>query len=99
MLTSEIIFDEKKFLLVGLCNFPTFNVKDFLFHLINGYKLFCSTCKNLTLNGDFNMKPENEKLNDFCDMNKFERLIFTRQFYGLHPPVLWAYPLLQLMSF
>lgn len=45
------------------------------------------------------MKPEKEKLNDFCDMNKFERLIFTRQFYGLHPPVLWAYPLLQLMSF
>ena len=86
MLTSEIIFHEKKFLLVGLCNFPTFNVKDFLFHLINGYKLFCYTCKSLTLNGDFNLKPENEKLNDFCDMNKFERLILKpASFMGLSP--------------
>ena len=26
---------------------------------------------------DFNMIPENKKLSDFCEMNKFERLILT----------------------
>ena len=32
------------------------------------------------------MKPENEKLNDFCDMNKFERLILKpASFMGLSP--------------
>ena len=35
---------------------------------------------------DFNMIPENKKLSDFCEMNKFECLILKRTFYkGLLP--------------
>ena len=86
MLTLEIIFDEMKILSVGLCNFSSLNVNDFLFCLINGYKIFCSTYKKLTLNGAFNMKPENENLNNSCEMNKFERLILKpTSFKGLSP--------------
>ena len=54
---------------------PFLNEKDFLFHLNNAYNIVYSTYKNITLIGDFNMKPENEELNDSCEMNKFEHLI------------------------
>ena len=36
---------------------------------------FCSTYEDITLIGDFKMIPENKKLSDFCEMNKFEHLI------------------------
>ena len=35
---------------------------------------FCPSYENITLIGDFDIKLENEKLNDFCKMNKFEYL-------------------------
>ena len=45
---------------------------------------FCSTYENITLIGDFIMKLKNEKLNDFCEMNKFKHLKPTC-FKGLFP--------------
>ena len=53
----------------------TLNEKNFLFNLNITYNIFCSTDGNITQIGDFDMKPENEKLNAFFEMNKFERLI------------------------
>ena len=64
-----------KILLMGLYKPPSFNEKDFLFHLNNTYNFFCTTYENITLIDDFNMIPENKKLSDFCEMNKFEHLI------------------------
>ena len=51
-----------KVLLVSLYKPPPLNEKDFLFHLNNGYNLFCCTY-------------ETRKLNDLCEMNKLEHLI------------------------
>ena len=53
----------------------TSNEKDFLFYLNITCNIFCSTYGNITQIGDFDMKPENQKLNNFFEMNKFERLI------------------------
>ena len=64
-----------KILLMGLYKPPFFNEKGFLFHLNNAYSFFCTTHKNITLMGDFNMMPENKKLSSFCEMHKFEHLI------------------------
>ena len=74
-LTLETFLDKMKILFTGLYKPPSLSKKDFLFHLSNAYNFFCSTYENIALIGDFNMKPENEKLSDFCEMNKFERLI------------------------
>ena len=63
---------------------PSFNEKDFLFHLNNAYNFFCTKYENITLIDDFNMIPKNEKLGDFCKMNKFEYLILKpTSFMGL----------------
>ena len=65
-----------KILLMGPNNLSSLNEKDFLFHLNNAYNFFCSTDANITLEiWDFNIKPENEKVNAVCEMNKFEYLI------------------------
>ena len=56
---------------------PSFNEKDVFFHLNNAHNFFYITYENITLIDDFNMIPENKKLSDFCEMNKFERLILT----------------------
>ena len=40
ILTLEIILDKMKILLMGLYKHPTFNEKDFLFHLNNAYIIF-----------------------------------------------------------
>ena len=75
-----------KFLLIGLYKPPSCNEKDFLFHLNNPSIFFCTTYENITLIGDFNMVPESKKLSDFCEMNKFERLMLKPTcFKGLLP--------------
>ena len=71
ILTLEIILDRMKILVMGLYKPPFFNERDFLFHLNNAYNFFCATNENVTLIGDFNMIPENIKLSDYCEMNKF----------------------------
>ena len=71
ILTLVIILDRMKILVMGLYKPPFFHEKDFLFHLNNAYNFFCATYENVTLIGDFNMIPENIKLRDFCEMNKF----------------------------
>ena len=45
ILTLEIILDKMKNLLMGLYKPPSFNEKDFLFHLNNAYNFFCTTYK------------------------------------------------------
>ena len=64
-----------KILLVCLHKSPSLNQKDFLFHLNNANNFFCYTYENITLIGDFNMKSEKEKLNDICEINKWEHLM------------------------
>ena len=50
---------------------------------------FCTTYENVTLIGDFNMIPENQKLSNFCEINKFEHLIFKATcFKGLLPSII-----------
>ena len=71
---------------MGLYKSPSFSEKVFLFHLNNAYNFFCTTYENVTLIDDFNMIPENKKLSDFCEMNKFEHLILKPTcFKGLLP--------------
>ena len=53
------------------------NQKNFLKYLNNADNFFCSTFTNVTLIiEDFNIKPENKKLNDFWEMNKLENSMF-----------------------
>ena len=86
ILTLEIILDKTKILLIGLYKPPSFNKKYFLLHLNNAYNFFCTTCENITLIGNFSMIPENKKLSDFCEINKFEHLILKPIcFKGLLP--------------
>ena len=75
ILTSEIILNKMKVLLMRLYKLSSFSEKDFLFHLNNAYNFFYAIHENITLMDDFKMIPENEKLSDFCEMNKFEHLI------------------------
>ena len=75
ILTLETILDKMKIRLMGLCKPPSFNEKDFLFHLNNAYNFFSTTHENIMLIDDFNIIPENKKLSYFCEMNKFEHLI------------------------
>ena len=75
ILTIEIILDKMKILLTGLNKTPSFNKKGFLFHLYNTHNIFSTTYENLTLIGDFNMIPENEKLNDFREINNKQSFI------------------------
>ena len=91
ILTLEIILDKMKILLMGLYKPPSFNEKDFLFHVNNAYTFLCTTYENIALIGDFNMLLENQKLNDFCQMNKHLTLKPTC-FKGLLPStiVLWG---------
>ena len=67
ILTLETTLDKMKILLMGLCKPPSFNEKDFLFYLNNAYNFFCTTYKNVTLMGDFNMIPEDKKLSNFVE--------------------------------
>ena len=60
---------------MGLYKPPSFNEKYFLFLLNYAYHFFCTTYENITLIGNFNMIPENKKLIDFYEINKFEHLI------------------------
>ena len=60
ILTLEIILNKMKILLMGLYKTPSFNGKDFLFHLNNAHILFSTTHENITLMRDFNMIPENK---------------------------------------
>ena len=69
----EIILDKMNILLVGLYKPPFLNKKDFLLHLNNNS--FCVTYESKTQIGYFNMMPEKEELNDFCEMNKFQHLV------------------------
>ena len=70
ILTFEIILDKTKILLMGLYKPPSFNEKDFMFHLNNTYNFFSTTHENVTLMGDSNMIPENFSKgfgkNDLC---------------------------------
>ena len=50
--TLEIILDKMEILLIRLYKPPSFNEKDFLFHLNNAYNFFRSTYENITLIGD-----------------------------------------------
>ena len=59
ILTLKIVSDKMVILFMNLHKHPSLNEKNFL----------CSTYENITLIGDFNMKPEYKKLNDFCKMN------------------------------
>ena len=70
-----LILDKMKILLMGLYKPPSLNEKDFLLHLSYAYSFFCSIYENITLIGDINMKPENERLNDFYAMNKIDYFI------------------------
>ena len=81
ILTLEIILNKIKILLMGLSKPPSFNEKDFLFYLNNAYNFFCTTYENITLIGDFSIIPQNKKLNDLCEMNKFE--LTLRVYYPL----------------
>ena len=72
--TLNIILDQMRIILMGLYKPPCFNEKDFLFHLNNPYKFFCTKYENITLIVNFTMIPENKKLSNFCEM-KFEHLI------------------------
>ena len=84
ILILEISLAKMKILLMELFKPPSFNEKNFLFHLNNAYNFFCTKYKNITLIDDFNMIPKNEKLGDFCKMNKFEYLILKpTSFMGL----------------
>ena len=75
ILTLEIILNKMEILSMGLYKSPSFNEKDFLFHLNNAYTFFSTTHENLTLIDDSNMIPGDKKLSGFCEMNKFEYLI------------------------
>ena len=66
---------------MGLYKTLSINEKDFLFHLNNAYNFFCTAQENVTLMGDFNMIPENKKLSDFCEMNKFEHLVLKPTYF------------------
>ena len=86
VLTLEIILNKMKIFFMGLYKPRSFNEEDYLFHLNNANNFFCTTYENVTLIGDFNMTPENQKLSNFCEMNKFEHLIFKATcFKGLLP--------------
>ena len=52
-----------------------------MFHLNNAYNFFCTIYENITLIGDFNMIPQNTKLSDFCEINKFEHLILKPTYF------------------
>ena len=69
------ILDKIKLLLMSLCKPPFLNKKDFLFLLNNGCNCFCITHENITLTEDFNMIPENDKLDNLREMNKSEHLL------------------------
>ena len=81
ILTLETISDKMKILLMGLYKLLSLNKIDFLFHLSNAYDFFCFNSKNITVIVDFNIKPGNGKLNDFCEMNRFEHLILNSTFF------------------
>ena len=59
---------------------PSSNKKAFLSYMKNVCNVFCATHKNKTLIEDFNIILLNDKLNDFCEMNKFENLILRNYF-------------------
>ena len=69
ILTLEIILDKMNILLMCLYTPPSLNKQNFLFHLNNALNFFCFTYENKTLIEDFDMKSENKKLNDFCEIN------------------------------
>ena len=89
ILTLGIILDKMKIFFMRLYKPPSFNEEDYLFHLNNANNFFCTTYENVTLIGDFNMIPENQKLSNFCEINKFEHLIFKATcFKGLLPSII-----------
>ena len=65
---------------MGLMKPQSLHEKDFLIHLNNAYNFFCSTHENTLIEG---MKPETQKLNDVCEMNRFEHLNKCTCFNGL----------------
>ena len=73
-----------KILLVGLYKRPSFNEKDFLFHLNNIYNLH--HIRKYNVDRPFQYVTRKKKLSDFCEINKFEHLILKPTcFKGLLP--------------
>ena len=66
---------KRKWLVIGIYKPPQSRAKMFVERLFNHLNDLHTSYDNILLLGDFNMIPEDLKLQDFCDTHDLENLI------------------------